>query len=79
MIISALRKCELYFSSFAGPTTVAASWKEMQNQPLAIAFATTVAGKRKGDDTKDVMAAARREFMTTITKTLAKESQKAKK
>ena len=42
MIVTALRDCNTYFASFAGPTTVAASWTlEEQNQPLAIAFATT--------------------------------------
>ena len=77
MIISILRKCDEYFATFAGPTTVAASWKEdAQNQPLAVAFATTAVGGRKGDTTKEVIAAARQDFMTTLTKALTHESKK---
>ena len=90
MIIGALRDCVTYFAKFAGPTTVAASWKVgTQNQPLSVAFATTAVGERKdmsgksktrvGDrnniDTREVMAAARQHFMSTITKSLEKESQ----
>ena len=80
MIIAALRDCEEYFAKFAGPTTVAASWKvETQNQPLSIAFATTVVGVTRKDDpkdyTKESMAAARKHFMSTITNALKNESQ----
>ena len=75
MILSALRSCKTYFSPFAGPTTVAASWKTgEQNQPLSVAFATTAVGK--GDDTKEMIARARQDFMTAFTKLLTKESKK---
>jgi hypothetical protein len=74
MIITALRDCKEYFASFAGPTTVAASWKEEpQNQLLAVAFATTAVGK--GDNTKETIAVARQDFMTTLTKALMAESK----
>lgn len=76
MIVGALRDCNKYFAKFAGPTTVAASWKvETQNQPLSVAFATTAVGERKDDDTREVMAAARKHFMSSITKALKNESQ----
>lgn len=66
-----LRNCKTYFPRFAGPTTVAASWKvETKNQPLSIAFASTAVGAREADDAKEVMAATRREFMETITNAL---------
>ena len=75
LIISALRKSELYFPYFAGPTTVAASWKETENQHFAVAFATTAVGDKEGDNMKEAIAAARRVFMTTITKALTKEAK----
>ena len=57
MILTALRNCNKYFASFAGPTTVAASWKiKEQNQSLAIAFATTTVGQ--GKNTKEIIAKA---------------------
>jgi hypothetical protein len=59
MIISALRECGEYFLAFVGRTTVAASWiEEVQNSPLAVVFATTAVGDRKGDNTKEVIVAA---------------------
>ena len=76
MIIAALRDCEEYFASFAGPTTVAASWKvESQNQPISVALATTAVGDRENDDTKEIIATARKHFMSTITQALKNESQ----
>lgn len=69
MIVGALRDCNKYFAKFAGPTIVAANWKvETQNQPLSVAFATTAVGERKDDETREVMAAARKHFMSTITR-----------
>ena len=52
LILKAFRDCKIYFAAFAAPTTVAASWTVEQNQPLAIAFATTAVGER-GDNTKE--------------------------
>jgi hypothetical protein len=80
MIITALRDCEIYFENFAGPNTVAASWKvEAPNQPLSVAFGTTVVGPSRKEDpndhTKESMAADRKHFMSTITKALKNESQ----
>ena len=76
MIIEALRDCDTYFSSFAGLTTVAASWKaEADGQPLSIGFATTAVGAKRDDNTKAAIAAARRDFMITITKALKNESK----
>ena len=74
LILKALRDCETYFVPFAGPTTVAASWTVQQNQPLAIAFATTAVGE-KGDNTKELICRARQEFMATFKKVLTKESK----
>ena len=69
MIIAAFHACE-YFHGYAKPTTVAASWtEETQNQPLNIAFATTCVGPRKikQHPAREDMAAARQEFMKTVT------------
>jgi hypothetical protein len=74
MIIKALRACKEWFPMFAGPTTVAASWKEeTQTQFLAIAFATTAVGET-GE--KDSICAARRDFMAALTGKLENESTK---
>src|SRR5436190_848477 len=74
--VQSLRECKSYFAAFAGPTTVAASWKEeTQSQLVSIAFTTTAIGMRRGDNTREVMAAARREFMTTLSKTFKNESK----
>ena len=76
MILKALRDCQTYFAKFAGLTTVAASWKvETKNQPLSVAFATTAVGNNEDDNAKEAIAAARRDFMSTITKALKNESQ----
>ena len=76
MILKALRTWDTYFAPFAGPITVAASWKteEQPNLPLAVAFATTAVGR--GDNTKEIIARARQDFMTTFTKVLTHESKK---
>ena len=59
---------------------MAASWEgDTQNQPVAVAFATTAVGptsKDQEDNTKETIAAARRKFMMTITKALTTESKK---
>jgi len=74
MIIEVLRGCEEWFSRFAGPTTVAASWKEeTQTGALAIAFATTAVGETKE---KGLICAARRDFMAALTGKLKNESTK---
>jgi hypothetical protein len=70
VIVQALRSAKKYFAPGAGPTTVAATWTAPTHpQPFTIAFATTCVGIKK-DPTKGEMAAARREFMTTITSQL---------
>ena len=75
MILTVLRNCDKYFVAFARPTTVAASWKEeARHQPLAVAFATTAVGK--GDNTKEIIATARQDFMVTLTKALTNESKR---
>jgi hypothetical protein len=60
MIIKALRGCQEWFSSFSGPTTVAASWKdETQTQGIAIAFATTAVGEPRTADKTDFCSSTR--------------------
>ena len=74
MIVRALRDCKMYFAAFTGPTIVAASWKkEMQTQLVSIAFAITAIGTKSEDNTREVMIAARREFMTIIIKAFKNE------
>ena len=74
MIITALRACQEWFSRFAGPTTVAASWKEeTETRALAIAFATTSVGQTRE---KDLICVARRDFMEALTGKLKNESIK---